>query len=498
MIDILFVLPVVHAVRQTVLQMSFTHRQRTPMLFSATGTALGSPQTNHSNTTQRDITSTTSVQQLLNVVSSPPLPKIITSPESNQTMYATTTFSPATVPPNHLFGTDERSLLQNLSEEIDNECQQLLCSSPSFLHQKKPIFEAKKLKHRWEMVLEKKLNSAKTEVARARAEHSAHLLLLRTLGKTCKIKVYEKLLTRIEIFFNRVFCEVYIGALRETKQSDLSLRAMRHHQERQHLIIMRHVEKTTRAKNKKTLRENFTCWHGETVGRKKKIHSLQIIFHRSSRKSVLQNTFRQWYAAYKGWLKARKQANANLGYLESRQTAEQRVMECQNEIYKLQMKIVNLEKANEKILATDQRRIIQLRGAQQQTASLLELVDSVVYETKEEVEASQHRPLAMRLEYVKKVVSTGGIRRVPKSICMSSNTDPVTITRGKKQRARPATRNGSTGESEHRTRPRSRSVEMARSLSMQPAVTRRNVPRFVCELRKDVVVITRAGHVLWS
>ena len=462
--------------------MSFTHRQRTPMLFSATGCAIG-PQTNHSNTKQCDITGTTSVQQLLKKnVSSPPLPKIkITSPENNQTI-ATTTFSPATVLPNHLFGTDEQSLLQNLSEEIDNECQKLLCSSPSFLHKKKPEFEAKKLKHRWEMVLEKNVNAAKTEVARARAEHSAHLLLLRTLGKTCKIKVYKNLLTRIEFFFNRVFCEVYIGALRETKQSNLSLRAMRHHQERQHLIIMRHVEKSTRAKYKKTLRENFTCWHGETVGRKKTIHSLQIVFHRSSRKSVLQNTFRQWYAAYKGWLRARKQANANLGYLESRKTAEQRVMECQNEIYKLQMKIVNLEKANEKILATDQRRIIQLRGAQQHTASLLDLVDSVVYETKEEVDASQHRPLAMRLEYVKKVVSTGGIRRVPKSICVSSNTDPVTITRGKKQR----------------TRPRSRSVEMVRSLSMQPAVTRRNVPRFVCELRKDVVVITRAGHVLWS
>jgi hypothetical protein len=227
------------------------------------------------------------------------------------------------------------------------------------------------------------------------------------------------------------------------------------------------------------------------------MHSLQIVFHRSSRKSILRNTFRQWYAAYKGWLKARKQAGANLGYLESRRSAEHRVMECQNEIYKLQMKIVNLEKANEKLLATDQRRLTQLCDAQQQTASLLALVDTVVYETKEEVEASQHRPLAMRLEYVKKSVSIGAIRRVPKSTCASINTDPVTITQGKKKRPRPATRSGSTSN-QHRysSRPRSRSVSMARSFHARPAVTR-NVPKCVCELRKDAVVVTSGGHVTW-
>ena len=197
--------------------------------------------------------------------------------------------------------------------------------------------------------------------------------------------------------------------------------------------------------------------------------------------------FRTWYVAYKGWLKARKQAERNLSFLEGRKQAEMRVMECQSEIFKLKGKIISLEKENQKLEKRDERRCIQLQDSKDQVLSMLSLVDSVTFETKEEAEASKHRPLHLRLEYFEELIENGDIKRVPKSTTISTNTDPVTIVTGKKRKKK------KRPESARRSGSRVNSA-------IRNNTSRRRVPRCVQNIGGRSIVMSQkiGGHLTWD
>ena len=112
-------------------------------------------------------------------------------------------------------------------------------------------------------------------INRARASTAAHLLLLRTLGKTCQIKVYDELLNRIANFFNGAFTNIIVSALNEKKIANESLKALTVHQERQRNIIIRHINRQQLAKHEKIMKDHVVAWHAETVGKRKAQEKLQ-------------------------------------------------------------------------------------------------------------------------------------------------------------------------------------------------------------------------------
>jgi hypothetical protein len=403
---------------------------------------------------------------------------------SHTRQYETISFAPGTIiSPSRIHNADEKLLLVGLSCETKHDMRNLL-KSPSYLHRKYPEEEAKKLKQRWLNLLKERVNAENTAVSRARAASSMHLLLLRVLGKTCKVPVYNSLLNQVADFYCRVFSEVYVGALGEKKLVEQKHATLIRHTQKQHHIIMRHIHKMQYAKNLKIAQSILVAWHAEVIGKNKKRDQLQKIFHRNSRKIVLQNVFRQWYTAMKNWLKARRQAEGNLSVLDGRRDAESRVLECHAEIFKLRSQVEQLTKIEKKLRETDARRLVQLRDAQQETSSLLNLLDSVVYETKKEAEAAGKRPLTMRLDYLKAAVNQGYIRRVPRSQSIGTNTDKVVKTR-KTQRPASATTHSSCNSKQTET------------VMVSTAISSRNVPKCVLSFAPDLIVpsLREGGHV---
>jgi hypothetical protein len=413
--------------------------------------------------------------------------KEIKSPHPSRHVNATTTFMPGHLSPTKLVNHEEKQLLQGITQETTKDMLQLL-QSPSYLHKKRPEMEAKKLKQRWLDMLETNVRKETNGINRARASTAAHLLLLRTLGKTCQVKVYDELLNRIANFFNGAFTNIIVSALNEKKLANESLKALTIHQERQRNIIIRHINRQQLAKHKKIMNDHIVAWHAETVGKRKAQEKLQKVFGRSSRKVQLQNSFRNWFVASKGWLKARKQAERNLGFLDGRKQAEIRVLECQNDIYRLNSKIAALEKQCKKLCHIDETRVEQLEESKKSVLTLLNLVDTISFDSKEEAEASQHRPLRMRLEYFQELIEMGGIKKVMKSETIGINTDPVTITTGQpvSKKVRPASalyRGGGNGGGG----------------TTKPQLDRL-VPRYIHDNIEGGVVLSlkKDGHVTWS
>ena len=207
----------------------------------------------------------------------------------------------------------------------------------------------------------------------------------------------------------------------------------------------------------------------------------------------LQNSFRNWFVACKGWLKARKQAERNLGFLEGRKQAEIRVMECQNDIYRLKSKIVALEKQCKKLEKIDERRVCDQKNRDKSVLNLLNLVDTITFDSKEEAEASQHRPLRMRLEYFQEMIEEGLVKKVMKSETIGINTDPVTITTGqpvsKEVRPASALHRGGNGGGGTTTPQLDRLVPRYIHENMKPG--NKNIEGVVLSLKKG-------GHVTWS
>ena len=63
---------------------------------------------------------------------------------------------------------------------------------------------------------------------------------------------------------------------------------------------------------RKFLQSALRGWHEETVGKKKRIEGLQKVFLGHSRKAMLKDVFRQWFACVKNWRKAKKVSSNEL------------------------------------------------------------------------------------------------------------------------------------------------------------------------------------------
>ena len=480
--------------------MSFTTRQRTPLqtgINSKFNTSIkindNRDQKQHDQRPEsietKFLSPTKNSTSLPNLSPSPRSSPTRSSPTKKPTPYETITFAPSsTSPSSRIHNPDEKYLLNGLTTAIKNDMKSLL-KSPSSLHKKYPLVEAQKLKQRWLDLLENKVNAEVTAVAKARAATSSHLLLLRVLGKTCKVRVYEDLLNRVANFFNSVFSEVYVGALSEKAIASKLLVDLKRHQTKQQRIIIRHINRQQKVKQMKIKKVFLLAWHEEIIGKKKRMEGLQKVFLRHGRKGILQHMFRQWYAAMKNWLKARKQAEGNLSVLDGRRDAEKRILVCQNDIIKLQTEVDLLTKASDVSQKQAVHRMKQLRDAQQQTLSLMKLLDTVVYETKEEAAASEHRPLQMRVAYLEEAVRTGKIKREPKSMTIGCNTDPVTITKGIKRKKRAGTTDDLVDKKVWITEG-----------SKDGVVAERKVPTFVSQFRRDSIVksLSVGGHLTWG
>jgi hypothetical protein len=248
--------------------MSYTSRKRAPV-----NIMVGSSK-NHVNCTGEKSPETYS-KRILPALKSP-INTNVPSESFNTNSYVTTTFNPGTTSPTRMYSKDEKRLLSGLTDEIDEDMLKIL-KSPSFLHKKRPEYEAKKLQKRWLDLLEERIQKETNDIGKAKSKTASHLLLLRTLGKTCQIKVYDVLLNKIADFFQSVISEILCGSLSARKVADNTLKDLRRHQNRQTTIIISHINRQQLQKHKKMVKDHIQAWYTETVGKKKQMKNLQKV-----------------------------------------------------------------------------------------------------------------------------------------------------------------------------------------------------------------------------
>ena len=146
-----------------------------------------------------------------------------------------------------------------------------------------------------------------------------------------------------------------------------------------------------------------------------------------------------------------------------------------------------------KVVREHERRVCDQKNRDKSVLNLLNLVDTITFDSKEEAEASQHRPLRMRLEYFQEMIEEGLVKKVMKSETIGINTDPVTITTGqpvsKEVRPASALHRGGNGGGGTTTPQLDRLVPRYIHENMKPA--NKNIEGVVLSLKKG-------GHVTWS